>query len=210
MDLSKPGILTAPFRLVRYMYDKTLALSEHPKAAWWLAIISFMESSFFPIPPDVLLLPLCLANRKKAMKLAFICTMASIAGGVLGYLIGAYAFDSIGQSIIGFYGAEDKYETFRSWYENYGGAVVFIAGLTPIPYKVITISSGVFAFSMPQFLLLSLAARGLRFGLEGLLVRHFGESAMVIIDRHFNKLTILGAVLLVGGFLVIKLLLPQH
>ncbi len=207
--MSKPGILTAPFRLIRRLYDKTLALSSHPRASWWLAAISFMESSFFPIPPDVLLLPLCLAQRHRAMILAFICTMASIAGGVLGYFIGAYFFDSIGQAIIGFYGVQDKYETFQTWYANYGAAVVFIAGLTPIPYKVITISSGVFAFSMPQFLLLSLAARGLRFGVEAILIRYYGEPAMAFIDRHFNKLTVVGALLLIGGFLAVKFFMPH-
>ena len=193
------------FRWIRGLYDKTLALSKHPQAIYWLALISFLESSIFPIPPDVLLLPILLANRERAFRIASICTLASIAGGAMGYLIGMYGFDVLGKPILEFYGAMDRYAQFQQWYDEFGGIMVFIAGLTPIPYKVITISSGLFEFNFLMFLLLSLASRGFRFGLEALIIRKYGEQAIVLIDRHFNKLTILGGVLFVGGFLVIKL-----
>ena len=197
------------FKWIRALYDKVLSLSSHPKAAWWLAIISFAESSFFPIPPDVLLLPVCLANRKRALFLAGVCTVASIAGGLVGYMIGAYAFESIGQGILDFYSAGEHYDKLQVWYSEYGSVMVFIAGLTPIPYKVITISSGVFQYPLVPFLVMSLGSRGLRFGIEALIIMKFGEPAMSFIDKHFNKLTILGGILLVGGFLAVKLLL-QH
>lgn len=194
------------FRWIRALYDKTLELSKHPKASWWLALISFMESSFFPIPPDVLLLPLCLADRAKALRNAAICTIASVLGGLFGYYIGFALFDAIGQPILNFYGASDQYEQLRGWFTEYGSIIVFVAGLTPIPYKVITISAGVFGLPLPLFVIFSLASRGLRFGIEALIIKRFGEPAMTFVDKHFNKLTILGGILFIGGFLVIKLL----
>ena len=197
------------FNWIRALYDRVLALSSHPKAAWWLAAISFAESSFFPIPPDVLLLPVCLANRKRALFMAGVCTVASIAGGLVGYMIGAFAFESVGQAILNFYSAAEHYDKLQGWYNEYGSVMVFVAGLTPIPYKVITISSGVFQYPLLPFLLMSLASRGLRFGIEALIIMKFGEPAMALIDKHFNKLTIIGAILLVGGFLIVKLLLAH-
>lgn len=198
-----------PFVWIRKLYDRVLALSAHPKAMWWLGLISFIESSFFPIPPDVLLLPMCLSDRKKAMLSALVCTLASVLGGLLGYAIGALFFDSIGQGILAFYGIEGKFEKFQEWYALYGGVMVFVAGLTPIPYKVITISTGVFGFSIPQFVILSLLSRGIRFFAEALIVKFLGEPALVFVDKHFNKLTILGSILLVGGFVIFKYIMPH-
>ncbi len=198
------------FKWIRSLYDKTLELSKRPKAVYWLAAVSFVESSFFPIPPDILLLPLCLANRKKAWFLSAVCTGASLAGGLLGYAIGLFAFDSLGAPILQFYGIMDRYDTIRGLYDEYGAIMVFIAGLSPIPYKVITISSGVFRFSVPIFLFLSLASRGLRFGVEAWVINRFGEPALIFVDKHFNKLTVLAAFLFVGGFLAVKFLIPSH
>ena len=196
------------FKWLRRLYDLTLRLAGHPNAIYWLALISFAESSFFPIPPDVLLLPLCLANRKRAFHYAVVCTVASILGGLFGYGIGHFAFDSAGRPILDFYGVLGKYDLFRQWYAEYGALIVVAAGFSPIPYKVITISSGVFQFSLPAFLALSLVSRGLRFGLECWLVQKFGEPALDIVDRHFNKLTLAAVGLFIGGFLALKVWSP--
>ena len=211
------SIAAAPMRAyhkimgwIRQLYERTLQLSEHPKATWWLALISFAESSFFPIPPDVMLLPMCLANRDRAYRIAGICTLASVLGGLFGYLLGFFFFDTVGVAILEFYGAMDKYNTFKNWYAQYGMAVVFIAGFTPIPYKVVTITAGVFHFSILPFLLLSFASRGLRFAIEAWVVKRFGEPAVRFIDKYFDKLTLLAAVLFIGGFLAIKWLVPSH
>ena len=194
------------FQWIRRLYDRVLALSGHPKAGYYLAGISFLESSIFPIPPDVLLLPLCLAKREKAIKLALICTFFSVLGGAFGYVLGFSAFDTVGQPILEFYGVMARYDTFAAWYQEQGPWVVFVAGFTPIPYKVITISAGVFHFNFAVFLVLSVLSRGLRFGMEALFIRIYGEKAMTLIDRHFNLLTIAGGILFVGGFLVLKFL----
>lgn len=197
------------FAWLHSLYHRILLLSGHPKAEGWLAGISFVESSIFPIPPDVLLLPMCLANRARAFRYALVCTIASVLGGLLGYAIGVFAYDTVGHAILELYGISEKYEMFREWYIAYGAIMVFIAGFTPIPYKVITISAGVFGFNLGVFIVLSLASRGLRFVLEAFLIWRFGEPAMAFIEKHFNKLTILGAVLLVGGFLILKIFLPH-
>ena len=197
------------FKWIRALYDKTLKLADHPQAIYWLAFISFVESSFFPIPPDVLLLPLCLANRQKAFLYASVCTGASILGGLLGYGIGFYFFDTLGLPIIEFYGAAGKYDLFQEWYRAYGSIMVVVAGFTPIPYKVITISAGVFKFPIIEFLVLSIASRGLRFAIEAWVVKKWGEPALDLIDKHFNKLTLIAGILLVGGFLVLKFFLPH-
>lgn len=196
-----------PLKWVRSLYDRTLELSKHPKSTTWLAAVSFAESSFFPIPPDVMLLPMCLANRDKALRLALICTIASVLGGLFGYAIGYFAFDTIGDAIIQFYGASDKYHDLQTWYEEQGALVVFLAGFTPVPYKLITVSAGVFQFNLLTFMLLSLASRGLRFFLVASAIKFFGEPAMRIVDKHFDLLTILGGVLLIGGFIVVKYML---
>ena len=197
------------FRWIRSLYEWTLKLAGHPKAVYWLALISFMESSIFPIPPDVMLLPMCLANRRRAFFFAGVCTLFSILGGLFGYFIGWQAFDWLGKPVLEFYGVVGEYDKLQHWYAEYGTAVVFIAGLTPIPYKVVTISAGAFHYSITGFITLSLASRGLRFGLEALLILKFGEKALTLIDRHFNKLTILGAILFIGGFIAVKFLIPH-
>jgi membrane protein YqaA with SNARE-associated domain len=196
-----------PFKWIRKLYDQTLELSKHPKSGRWLAIVSFAESSFFPIPPDVMLLPMCMANRDKAVRLALICTIASVLGGLFGYAIGYFAFDTIGRAIIEFYGAGEKYEQLQNWYDEQGALVVFLAGFTPIPYKVITVSAGVFQFNLLSFMILSFASRGARFLMVALAIKFFGEPAMKIIDKHFDLLTIVGGILLVGGFIVLKFMI---
>lgn len=196
-----------PFKWIRSMYDRTLELSKHPRSTAWLAVVSFAESSFFPIPPDVMLLPMCMANRDKAVRLALICTLASVLGGLFGYAIGYFAFDTIGEWLISVYGAADKYEHLQTWYDKQGALVVFLAGFTPIPYKLITVSAGVFHFNLAVFVGLSVASRGLRFLIVALAIKFFGEPAMRIIDKHFDLLTILGGVLLIGGFVALKFMI---
>lgn len=192
---------------IRKLYNWVLQLSSHPKAPIYLAIIAFLESSIFPIPPDVLLLPLCLARREKAFQLALICTISSVLGGICGYALGFYAFDTVGASVLEFYGAMDRYQVFADWYQAQGTWVVFIAGFTPIPYKVVTITAGVFSFHFMSFVILSVLSRGLRFFIVAGMVRVMGERALEFVDKHFNKLTIIGGLIFVGGFLVVKLIL---
>lgn len=192
------------FGWIRKLYDKVLNLSSHPKAPWYLAGIAFLESSVFPIPPDVLLLPLCLTRRKKAFHIALLCTIASVLGGIFGYSLGFFAFDTLGAPVLEFYGVMENYQKFVAWYMEQGAWVVFIAGFTPIPYKVVTISAGVFHFNFLSFALLSLLSRGLRFFIEAAMIYFMGEAALIFIDKHFNKLTIFGGILFVGGFMAVK------
>ena len=195
-----------PTKMARKVYDWTLSLASRPKAAYWLAGISFAESSFFPIPPDILLFPLCLANRRNSIKLALICTVASVLGGIFGYGIGYFAFEELAQPILKFYGALDQYAKIEAWYQSYGEILVLLAGLTPIPYKVFTITSGAFHFNVFSFILFSALSRGFRFFLEAIIIYYFGEPAQKFIDRHFNWLCWVAALLLIGGFVLVKLM----
>ncbi len=194
--------------LFRRVYDWTLALAEKKSAGGWLAVISFAEASFFPIPPDVLLIPLCLGALRKALKFALICSVASVLGGAAGYAIGAFGWETV-QDIFykyvpGF--TEEKFEHLKSWYEEWGWPLVFLAGFSPIPYKIFTIASGVLGMAFPQFLLASAVSRSARFFIVAVLIAKFGEPMKVFIDKHFNKLALAFGVLLLGGFAVLKLL----
>ncbi|MBT5192968.1 MAG: DedA family protein [Rhodospirillaceae bacterium] len=193
--------------MLRALYDRTMALAGHRHANWALAVVSFIESSVFPIPPDVMLIPMVLARRHKAMLIAGICTVASVLGGLLGYAIGLYLFDAIGQPILNFYGYGEKFASFQERYNEWGVWIVLIAGLTPFPYKVITIASGVTGLSLPVFLVASIVARGLRFAIVAALLWRFGEPIRDFIERYLGLLFILFMVLLIGGFAVVKLVL---
>lgn len=195
-----PGITA----VLRRTYDWTMDRASHPKAGWWLATVSFIESSIFPIPPDVLLLPMVLANREKAWRLALICTIASVLGGFMGYAIGALLFEAVAQPILAFYGYLDKFADFQARYNEWGAWIVFGAGVTPFPYKVITIASGVTQLDLMVFAVASVLARGLRFFLIAALLWKFGPPIRVFIERHLGKLTLLFFVLLFGGFLALK------
>lgn len=194
--------------LFRRVYDWTLALAEKRTAGGWLAAISFAEASFFPIPPDVLLIPLCLGALRKALKFALICSVASVLGGAAGYAIGAFGWETV-QDIFykyvpGF--TEEKFRHLTSWYTKWGWPLVFLAGFSPIPYKIFTIASGVLGMAFPQFLLASAVSRSARFFIVAVLIAKFGEPMKVFIDKHFNKLALAFGVLLLGGFAVLKLL----
>ena len=192
--------------MIRPLYDWTMRLAGHRRANWALAAISFIESSFFPIPPDVMLMPMVLANRRKAWKIATICTIASVLGGFAGYAIGFFLFETVGQAIIDFYGAAEKFESFQAGYNEHGAWAVFIFALTFFPYKVITITSGVTALSLAAFFIASVIGRGLRFFVVAGLLWKYGEPIQGFIEKRLNLLFVLFVVLLVGGFAALKLL----
>ena len=176
--------------MLRRLYDWTMDLAAHTGAAWALAIIAFIESSVFPIPPDVLQIPMVLAQRAKAWFYASIATVSSVAGGLLGYAIGLFLYDSIGQPLLEFYGYAAKFEDFAGRYNEWGAWIVFIAGVTPFPYKVITIASGTTGLSIPVFIIASVLARGLRFFAVSALLYWFGPPIKAFIERYMGILTI--------------------
>ena len=193
-------------KIFRNLYEWTLAKSSHKKAPWFLSIISFSESSFFPIPPDIILIPMVLAKKTKAFFYALICTISSVLGGVLGYFIGLILFNSIGIILINLYHLNDSINEFKNYYNLYGPWIVVIAGFTPFPFKVITIASGLFQLNFIIFILCSFLSRGARFYLVAGLLYLYGGKIRIFIDRYFNFLTILFLVLLIGSILFIKLL----
>jgi membrane protein YqaA with SNARE-associated domain len=192
--------------LLRRLYDWTMALSAHPKALWVMAAVSFIESSVFPIPPDVMLIPMVLAAPSKAWRIALVCTVSSVLGGLLGYVIGYFAFEALGRPLLDFYGYTGEFAQFRDWYNEWGAWAVFIAGLTPFPYKVITILSGLTGLDLLVFTVASILARGLRFYLVAALLWWFGEPIRIFIEKRLGILTFAFVVLLVGGFAAIKYL----
>ena len=162
--------------LLRKIYDWTLSKSRHPKATWFLALVSFTESSFFPIPPDIILIPMIIAKRINAFLYAFICTFSSVLGGVAGYCIGYFLFNSLGLLILNYYGFNNQFINFENYYHEYGIWIVLGAGFTPFPFKFITIASGVFSLNIFLFIFVSIIARGLRFYLIALLLKLFGKN----------------------------------
>ena len=191
--------------LLRSLYNWTLKKAEHKYSSWILSIVSFSESSFFPIPPDVLLIPMIIAKRTKAWTYALICTLSSVIGGVAGYAIGFFLFNSIGILIVEFYHLSNSFNIFENYYKEYGILIVLGAGFTPFPFKFITIASGVFSLNIFLFILTAFIARGLRFYLLACLLFIFGEKIKILIDKYFNILAVLFFILLVGSFMIIKL-----
>ena len=190
---------------VRKIYDSVIHLSSSKHALAWLFVISFVESSFFPIPPDIMLIPMILATPKKAWKIAGVCTIASVIGAYLGYVIGFYFFELIAEPLLEFYGYLDKFNEFKNLYSEYGAWIVFGAGITPFPYKIITIASGVVQLNLVVFTVASIIARGLRFLLIAWLLKTYGEKMRSFIEKNLGWLSVLFLVLLIGGFLIIKL-----
>ncbi|MDC0948116.1 DedA family protein [Gammaproteobacteria bacterium] len=190
--------------MLKNLYHLMLEWAADRRARTWLAIVSFAESSFFPIPPDVMLLPMCLADRKRAFGHALVCTLASVAGALLGYAIGSLLFDTLGTRVLEFYGYRAKFDDFVGRYQAHGVWIVLIAGLTPFPFKVITIASGVAGLSLPVFIIASVVARGARFFLLAALLWKFGEPIRAFIDRYFAWLTIAFCALLIGGFVALR------
>lgn len=191
---------------LRKLYDWTLIKSQHPKASWFLSFVSFIESSFFPIPPDIILIPMVIAKRSKAFFYAFICTISSVLGGIFGYLIGSYLFGSLGMIIISYYGLSDQFTTFENYYLEYGMWIVLGAGFTPFPFKFITIASGVFGLNIFLFIMISILARGLRFYLIAFLLKIFGEVIEMLINKYFNILASIFFILVIGSLIILKIL----
>jgi membrane protein YqaA with SNARE-associated domain len=193
--------------MLRRLYDRVMDLAGHRHAEPLLAGVAFVESSVFPIPPDVMLMPMAYAHPKRAFRYAAVATVASVAGGLAGYAIGAMLFETLGRAIIEFYGFSEQFETFAERYNEHGAAIVFFAGLTPFPFKVITIASGVTGLALLPFIAASIAARGLRFFLVCALIYWFGPPVRAFVERHLGWFTLIFGVLLVGGFVAAGYLL---
>ncbi len=190
--------------MLRSTYDWVMGLAARKDAIWVLAAIAFIESSVFPIPPDVLLIPMVLAARDRAWRYAAVCTIASVLGGMLGYAIGMFLFEAAGQPLLELYGYAAKFDEFRGRYNDWGAWIVFIAGLTPFPYKVITIASGVAELDLAVFTVASVLARGLRFFAVAALLWWLGPPVREFIEKRLGLMTIIFCVLLFGGFIVAK------
>jgi membrane protein YqaA with SNARE-associated domain len=193
--------------MIRRLYDWMMQKAGDKRAPWALAIISFIESSFFPIPPDVMLIPMVLSRREKAWWYATIATVASVVGGLLGYAIGYFAYQAIGLPILEFYGREHALDSFIAFVHDYGVPAVIIKGMTPIPYKVVTIAAGVAHMDLLAFIGASIIARAMRFFLVAGLLYWFGQPIREFIERRLSLVTTVFVVLLVGGFVAIKYLL---
>ncbi|MCD6153385.1 MAG: DedA family protein [Syntrophobacterales bacterium] len=190
--------------MLRKLYDWILHWAETPYGSWALFILAFAESSFFPVPPDVLLIALAISIPAKSFRYALICSAGSVIGGIAGYIIGYQFMDIIGFHIIDFYGLTDKYDIVSKLYNHYNAWAVGIAGFTPVPYKVFTISAGAFKINFPVFLIASIVSRSARFFLVGLLIYKYGAGIRSFIDRYFNLLVCVFTILLIGGFILIK------
>ena len=189
--------------MLRRLYDWCVAAAAEPYALWVLAAVAFAESSFFPIPPDVVLIPMALARPDRAWRFAGVCTIASVVGGLLGYFIGAELYATVGQWLISLYGYGGKVEAFREAYAQYGALIILLKGLTPIPYKLVTITSGFAGYNLPLFVVLSLITRGARFFAEAFLLNRYGARARGIIEKRLGLWAGLAAVGVVIGFIVV-------
>lgn len=191
---------------IRKIYDKMLKLSEGKGAMAALFAVAFAESSFFPIPPDIMLIPMILAAPSKAWRIAGLATFASVLGGFFGYAIGVFFFEVIAEPLLSFYGYLEKFHTFESYYHEYGAWIVFGAGLTPFPYKIITIASGAVHLDLAVFTVASVLARGGRFFVVAWLLKKYGAPMKVFIEKNLGWLSVLFLILLIGGFAVLKYL----
>ena len=185
--------------MLRPLYDWCIDAAGKPHATWILGAVSFAESSFLPVPPDVMLIPMALARPDRAWRYAVVCTVASVAGGMLGYLIGALLYDSIGQWIVHVWGYGDKMESIRQAFADYGAWIIVGKGVTPIPYKIITIASGFAGYNFGWFVALSVLTRGVRFFAEAFLLRRYGPRAREIIEKRLGFWVTIGALVLVVG-----------
>ena len=192
--------------MIRPLYDWTLRLADSPNALVALGIISFIESSFFPIPPDILMIPMIIARPSRAWLIATVALVTSVLGGLFGYFIGAVLFDTVGQPILDFYGKAEAGEVFAQKFNEYGAWAVLVAGVTPFPFKVITIMSGWTGLSLPVFIIASIVARGLRFFVVAGLLWQFGAPIRDFIERRLGLMFTLFMVILIGGFFLVKYL----
>ena len=197
-----------PFHLLHNLYDWVLHWADTPYGLPALFLLAFAESSFFPVPPDILLIALAIALPTRAFRYAFVCSLGSVLGGIFGYFLGWQFYELIGEPIIEFYGYQEYYSEVEGLYHEYGTWAVLVAGLTPIPYKVFTIASGAFYFPFVKFMVASILSRSARFFLVSALIWRFGPTIKGFIDKYFNLLVIAFTVLLIGGFVVIKYVYP--
>jgi membrane protein YqaA with SNARE-associated domain len=192
--------------MFRALYDWTLRMAGHRHAIRYMGAVSFAESSFFPIPPDVMVVPMILARREQAYWIATVCTLTSVLGGIFGYAIGRFLYESVGLWLIHLYHIEEKMEALRIWYDQAGAVVILLKGLTPIPFKLVTIASGAFAFNFPIFVLCAIVTRGARFFLLAFLLKRYGEPVQAFIEKRLTLISWLFLAALVGGFALVALL----
>lgn len=192
--------------MLRRLYEWTMEKAAHPHAQWWLAAFCFMEASFFPVPPHPLLGLMCLAEPKKALRFAVIATLSSVAGGLLGYAIGHFAYEAFGTALLRALGLEDSFPTAVCYLREYGFWLFVAKGATPIPFKLLTITAGFMAMPLGAFLIGSLVSRSISFMIVGVLFRLFGAPIKAVIDRHLGKVTALFVVLVISGFAAVMLL----
>lgn len=185
--------------MLRRIYDWCIASADKPHALWLMGLISFAESSVFPIPPDTMLIPMSLARPQRAWTYATVCTLTSVAGGVLGYVIGAYLYDTVGHWLIQLYGYGDKVEAFREAYARWGTLIILVKGVTPIPYKIVTITSGFAGYNLGLFVIFSFVARGMRFYFTAFLLNRYGAKARVMIEERLGFWFTIGLLVLVAG-----------
>jgi len=193
--------------LLQRIYSRCMEWIQTPAGIWALFFIAVAESSFFPIPPDVFLIVLCIGEPKKSFKFAAVCSLGSVIGGILGYGLGLGFMDTLGMKILDLYGLQGKYEVVQNLYQTYDAWAVGAAGFTPLPYKLFTITAGAFKINFAVFVLMSFLSRSARFFLVAGLIYMFGPKVQHFIYRYFNYLTLVFVVLLIGGFIIIKMLL---
>lgn len=191
-------------KMIRKLYDWTLRIAAHRHARLGLFGLAFAESSIFPLPPDLVLIPMCIAERKKAFLYAGICTLGSVIGGIFAYIVGYFLYDTIGVRILDFYGYQEQFDRFQGLYNAYGAWIVLAGGFTPIPYKLITIASGVAQMNIGAFILFSVIGRASRFFIIATLLWKFGAPIKDFIEKYMGILTIIFFTLLIGGFIAIK------
>jgi membrane protein YqaA with SNARE-associated domain len=187
--------------MMRRVYDWTMRMASHRRAPHALFWVSFAESSVFPIPPDVMLIPMVVANPAKAWLYATVCTAGSVLGGILGYAIGYFLYETLGQWVINTYGLAAQFEAYRAAYNEWGLWIILIKGLTPIPYKLVTIASGFAGYNFWMFVLLSFVARGMRFYLLAFLLNRYGPQARIMLEERLGFWVTTGAVVLVIGII---------
>ncbi len=193
--------------MIDRLYAWTMRRAHSRNAMPTLALISFLESSIFPLPPDVLLIPMVLADRTKAFRIALVCTISSVIGGMLGYAVGYFLFETLGRWVVSVYGLQHAFAQYQEMFKEWGLWIILIKGMTPIPYKLITIASGVAHFNFAVFMMASVVTRGLRFYIEASLLWYYGEPIRHFIERRLNMLTWIFLVGLIGGFVVVKFVL---
>ncbi len=190
--------------MLRRLYDFILSLAASPRAGLWLAVVAFAESSFFPIPPDTLLLPMALAKPERAWRYALICSVSSVLGGLLGYAIGALLYEQVAKPILEMYHYSAQFEVFRQRFAENGVMIILLKGLLPIPFKIITIAAGVAQMNIPAFIAACIVTRSGRFFLEAALLRRFGPPVRTFIEHRLMLVTSIAAAAIVGGFVLIR------